>query len=569
MKPLIFFKILPAALIVFCLSGISANASDKDTVRAEDYFIEGVREYCAGEYSKAERMLNECLKTDSGNDAAWYYLAMISITGNNTDQALTYLDKASALSPENAWYRLMKARIYSSTGEPDPAISIYEGLIADEPGKSDYYYELADLFLIHNELDKALEVLDKIEQMKGVSEITSNARYEILMRQNKFDEAEKVVLKMDEDFPSPRTSLILGDTYKAKFDDSTALAYYRRALSMDPEFTPAYFGIAEICRMKRDFFNFFRNINIFLSNPQMNPQMKTSYLNEVVFASGMVQVFRPQVDTMVTNTLAAHPTDTSVMVLAGSYFAAVDSTGKGLDILRENMELHPDVKSARTAYMAQLFYAKQWDTLTPVAAKTAELFPEEPDLAEFLAIAYWQQGNIEKAIKTYENILRKLPEGDPMLINCYGSLGDLYHEDGNRRKAYSCYEKGLKIDDNYSPILNNYAYFLSQDGRHLSKALEMSRKTVLNEPDNATYLDTYGWLLYLTGNYDEAKKYLKKAMAYGGKENATILDHYAEVLFALKDYNLAFLYWGNAEKADPGLGIEEKVKEKREELNRK
>lgn len=92
---------------------------------------------------------------------------------------------------------------------------------------------------------------------------------------------------------------------------------------------------------------------------------------------------------------------------------------------------------------------------------------------------------------------------------------------------------------------------------------------MLNEPENSTYLDTYGWLLYLTGDYEQAKKYLKEAMVYGGKESAVILDHYAEALFALKEYNLAFLYWGNADRIDPEMGIDRKIAERRKEAGQK
>ena len=221
------------------------------------------------------------------------------------------------------------------------------------------------------------------------------------------------------------------------------------------------------------------------------------------------------------------------------------------------------------AYMGQLYYTRQWDTLIPVAQRTIELFPEHFSLKEILAIAYWQKGDTEAAAGLYRQILKVIPENHPMLISCYGSLGDLYHELGNRRKAYRYYEKGLRIDDNYSPILNNYAYYLSEEGRNLRKALEMSRKTVLNEPENPTYLDTYGWLLYLTGDYQEARKYLEKAKIYGGDESAVILDHYAETLYALKEYNLAFLYWGNAERLDPDMGLAEKVRERRKEADKR
>lgn len=201
----------------------------------------------------------------------------------------------------------------------------------------------------------------------------------------------------------------------------------------------------------------------------MNPEMKATYFNEIVFPSGMVQIFRPQVDTMIANVLGAHPSDTTILNMCGSYYIAVDSVDKGMGLLERNIELHPDVKSVRSAYMGQLYYMQDWKKLIDVSATTSRLFPEDFTLREVLAIAYWQDGEIEEAIRTYEHILREISQDHPMLINCYGSLGDLYHELGNRRKSYSWYEKGLKINDDYNPILNNYAYYLSEEGRNLKK----------------------------------------------------------------------------------------------------
>jgi Tfp pilus assembly protein PilF len=70
----------------------------------------------------------------------------------------------------------------------------------------------------------------------------------------------------------------------------------------------------------------------------------------------------------------------------------------------------------------------------------------------------------------------------------------------------------------------------------------MSRKTIEKEPDNVTYLDTYGWILHLLGKDKEAKSYFKHAMLYGGKESANILRHYATVLEALGETDLAKVY---------------------------
>ena len=76
----------------------------------------------------------------------------------------------------------------------------------------------------------------------------------------------------------------------------------------------------------------------------------------------------------------------------------------------------------------------------------------------------------------------------------------------------------------------------------------MSKKTIEQEPDNATYLDTFAWILHLQGKDLEAKPFFKHAMLYGGKESKTILLHYCTVLENLGEKDLAKVYKGMADK---------------------
>ena len=97
------------------------------------------------------------------------------------------------------------------------------------------------------------------------------------------------------------------------------------------------------------------------------------------------------------------------------------------------------------------------------------------------------------------------------------------------------------------------------------------RITVEKEPDNPTYLDTFGWILYLQGRPEEAKSHFKHAMLYGGKDSAVILDHYAEVLYALGEYDLAFFYWSQAMSRNNGEieGLEEKISRRKAQMDSK
>ncbi len=153
----------------------------------------------------------------------------------------------------------------------------------------------------------------------------------------------------------------------------------------------------------------------------------------------------------------------------------------------------------------------------------------------------------------------------------YSTMGDMYHQLGENAKAYKAYDSALKINATYAPVLNNYAFYLSMEGRKLKKAAAMSKITVDQEPDNPTYLDTYAWILYLQGKPEEAKPLFKHAMLYGGKDSVVILDHYAEVLYALKEYDLAMVYWTQASMKNNNEipGLDQRIKERKAAINKK
>ncbi len=141
-----------------------------------------------------------------------------------------------------------------------------------------------------------------------------------------------------------------------------------------------------------------------------------------------------------------------------------------------------------------------------------------------------------------ERLMELQPGDTTATVTSLSIIGDTYYKAGDTRKAFKTYERALKLKPDYCPVLNNYAYFLSQRRRRLGKAEKMSRITVEKEPDNATYLDTYGWILYLRGKASKAKPYFKHAMLYGGKDSAVVLMHYSLVLKALGEDDLATYY---------------------------
>ncbi len=366
---------------------------------------------------------------------------------------------------------------------------------------------------------------------------------------------------------TPQIHMILGDYRKSSGQDSLALIHYEDALRINSSYTPAHFSIAEIYRGQGNYFLYFRHMEPFLKDGNINSSFKSEYLNKVVLTPQFVGAFKPQVDSMILSIRQAHPRDSAAIGTAASYYMRSDRRDEALELYRKNSRLYPDAHDICIEYISALYYLQKWGELEAGVREMMEKFPDDETLSEVLAVALWHLKDIDGAIQTYRKQLKKT-DNPSIRLSCCTALGDLYQETDELKKAEFYYRKGLTIDPEYIPLLNNYAYFLAKIGKNYETGLKMSKKTILNEPDNPTYLDTYGWLLYLTGDYQEAKAQFKRAMLFGGKENGVIMDHYADVLWALKDYEMALIYYEQAEKLDASLNIAEKIKAKKKEIDK-
>jgi tetratricopeptide (TPR) repeat protein len=111
------------------------------------------------------------------------------------------------------------------------------------------------------------------------------------------------------------------------------------------------------------------------------------------------------------------------------------------------------------------------------------------------------------------------------------------------------YDQAFKFYPDNILLLNNYAYHLAVRGIRLDEAKEMSKKTIDKEPENASYLDTYGWICFKLKDYKNAEKYLKKAIKFGS--NAVLLEHLGDIYEAQDEIPKALKTWKQALELDP------------------
>ena len=307
---------------------------------------------------------------------------------------------------------------------------------------------------------------------------------------------------------------------------------------------PAVLGKSEVYRTRRDYPDFFKTLNVFIQDKASATQAKAQYLNLLLSRSepSFLQNFRPQIDSLMDNLTVQNPSDSSALVMSGLYYNSTGRLQKAKELLEKNKDLHPESISANATYIQFLAYTKDWDGVIKASGDALKSFPRETGFMDLQNAAYYSKKDYNGIVDNCRKVLAMFPGDTSKTIPALAALGDMYHELGQKKEAFKAYEQVLKQNPDYIPVLNNYAYYLSLEGKKLKKAYAMSKKTVDKEPDNPTYLDTIGWILHLQGKDQEAKTYFKHAMLYGGKDSATCLDHYATVLETLGEVDLAKVY---------------------------
>ena len=539
----------------------------------ENMLITAVAKYNANDFDVAGAILTKLVSENPSNDAAWYYLALTELNKNNVSNAEEYLRKAMELDGTNFWYRYRLAKLYALTQRRELTIDMYEKLMDDFPKRSDLYFEMVELYVGQGSYEKALETIKEIEAVFGMTESIAIYRFNLLRALGRNDEAFESLKNYNKDYSSLYVLTTLADYEMSMYNDSTAVAYYDEALDMSPDYSPALLGKAEALRMTRRYDEYFDVLGKYVEGSDAPVEAKSEYLLAVVQRTDpkFIRSFLPQLDTIFDKSMTMHPTDSMMLETAAIYYYSTDRKNQAEEYFRKNAEQWPESLGARANYVEFLMYAQDWETLSYEGRKAFEKFPYEIGFLEMASMGDYNLGAYDKVLQICDKVIEVAPKDSSATLRAWSTMGDIYHRLGNAKKAYKAYDKALKVNPDYIYVLNNYAYYLSMEGKNLKKAQNMSRKTIEKEPDNATYLDTYGWILYLQGKASEAKTHFKHAMLYGGKESVVILDHYAEVLYALKEYDMAFVYWNLAKQKNKGNEIpdlNQKIDERRKAINR-
>ena len=537
----------------------------KHDIDVNHYFVSANKEKLLGNTEDAIRLFKKCLQIDPNNAAAAYELCIIALNVNDFPSAEMYGRKAYTLNPDNEWYAIIFVESLQRNKKPGEAVKIYQKLLKSLPDRSDIYYDFADCYLRMNKSSEAIEVYNELEKTIGVNAELSLQKEKIYVRMGKLDKAVEEINKLIATAPEEAKYYgILAELYAANNMDSEAVDTYQKALKIDLDNAYINLSLSEYYRQKRDYPKGFIYLEKAFNSEELDIDSKVKILLSYYVVSEKSEELKQQSLALCDVLIKAHPKEAKAYSVAGDFYYR----DKKLEKSKEYFSRAVEIDKSKYVIWNQLLIIEselqQFTEMIKHGKEAVELFPNEPTVYLLLGIAYLQEKNPQEALIMLNQGKNMIIDNKPLLGQFYANIGDAYYRTKQMEQSDEAYEEALKINPNDTYVLNNYAYYLSLRNVKLDKAEEMSKKSNELERDNASYNDTYGWILYGLGKYEDAKLWLEKAVANGAANNAVILEHLGDVYYRLNNSDIAMDYWIKAKKAGTGSdNLERKINEKK------
>jgi tetratricopeptide (TPR) repeat protein len=253
-----------------------------------------------------------------------------------------------------------------------------------------------------------------------------------------------------------------------------------------------------------------------------------------------------QMEDLIRVYLNKYPEDQDGKLIAVDFYIKRKEYDKAFDLLNEYMSKN-DVPFSMWMQAALLANAAgKNEALVEVTTKALNIYTDSVDLVFFKALGLYSQKAYKDLINTLENIDFSAYSNAEYEKNSYNLLAEAYHYTGEYTKADSLFEMIIQRDPGDYVAMNNYSYYLAERGENLERARLMSYTTIRNNPENATFLDTYAWILYKSGEYADSGIYIQKALKHGGENDPEINEHAGDIYMALKSPEMAKIFYEKA-----------------------
>lgn len=533
--------------------------SYNDEQRFKYFYFEAVNQQNQEHYDAAFDLYTHCLDINPYAAEVYYALSGYYAELGNDSMSMVTVSKAADLDEENDTYLERLAINYINTGKFDKATDCYERLVARNKNRSDAFGVLLQLYNQQKDYDKMIWTLNRMEQSEGASEqITLSKMRVYAMTGNKDKELEELQQLAGKHPNDMNYRVMMGNWLLQNDRTDEALGEYEYVLGIEPENQAAQMSML-------DYYHAVGSDSLanalqeqLLVNPKTPLQTKISLMRQVVQENEQNGGDSTEVISVFRRILQEPQADSDMLELYAAYMNLKEMPQDSINqVWRQALQITPDNAGVRLQLAQALWTAQQYDDVAALCEEGTEYNPDEIGFYYFLGLSYLQKDDDDATLNAMQRGVSQIDEesNPDIASDFYAIMGDILHKKGRDQEAFAAYDSCLlHKPDNYG-CLNNYAYYLSLNRTDLQKAEQMSYRTIKAEPTNATFLDTYAWILFQQERYAEAAIYMEQTLQNDSTPSADVLEHAGDIFAKNEQMDRAVDFWQQAVDA----GAESKV----------
>jgi len=509
-------------------SKIVVNSSRKITLSADNTikafayegYVNGILLQGLGEPYAAIDNLKKAQQAEPGSFEISLALAELYYSLRDPSMALKELDKTGI---RNANYYRLSVSCHQTLGELDKAIAAAVQLVAFAPDEQLAYSFLANAYRQRQDIDSTLWAYENLARLSPDNYRVWNELGQLRMRAHLLDKARKAFensLRLDRTSANIMAFAALSDLYSFAQQPESSKAVLKEALLVDS------------------------------ANLVIHRQLTSIYADQDSFALALPHAARA---------VQLSPLDRNCLRRLGWVYLNLDSLDQADSIFTDLIDNGEDLPVNRY-YLGHIALQKrdynrareQFGRLVAIEDTVAERWLD-------LAYAHRMLGHTDSELVAYREGLGRVST-DSGRVRLKFAIGAAFERQGQVDSAVLVLEEVVTAAPKNAQALNYLGYLLADKNLRLKYARDLIKRALDIEPDNAAYLDSYGWVFYRLQDFGKAFKYLSRAASL--TRDATVFGHLGDACSAQGKHAEAREWWQKALEIEPqNADLIEKLKQ--------
>ena len=519
-------------------------------VQAERLFVRGLTQAYLDNHEEALAIFKEALKLVPQEAAILAAASASSEALDDATTALFYAEAARAAEPDHLYYTHQLAQLQLRSGSLSNAVATYEALLQRFPNNVEAMEELAQLLSMMGRTRDALATYERLINTAGDHPQVRRQMLQLYFRLG--DEAGtreslQALIALEPNEPAPWR--LLGQLHLQQNEPEEALEAFESAYEVDASDFETVLALADL----------YRQLD---RHAEADSLLDQSMMTQGASIDQLIARAQPLYNRAASDAEAAqaatrlleraadiNPSHPDVLLMLGDLRFQQGAFAESATLLQQALDQNPRDPDLWFRAASAYLEAGNPEEAARIADEGLLLFPGQLPLLRVAGYSLMQTFENDAAIARFEEMLEILKEDEANQqaeqSEALAALGLLYARKEQQDRADDSYQQALALNPDNTLALNNYAYSLAARDLRLEDALAMAKRAVEIDRENASYLDTLGWIHFKMEHFNEARDLIGQALALDDP-TVTLYDHYGDVHARLGEWETARSYWRKA-----------------------